>query len=71
MKTKARAALLLFGWYLMLAPPNDPGAPLSQWIKAALFDSVQDCLSLASHVSRPYLTMPRCIASDDPSLKEK
>jgi hypothetical protein len=35
------------------------------------YDTAQDCEKAKSQVSNPYLTMPRCIASDDPRLKQQ
>jgi hypothetical protein len=36
------ACTILFGWYLMI-PPADPRAPLSQWTRAATYNTAGEC----------------------------
>ncbi len=71
MKLCQAAALTLTVWYLM-APPviaknnawlqNDIFAPLSQWGKAGVFPTEEEC-----DANRPVNFL--CISADDPSLK--
>jgi len=44
---KFSAYTILFGWYLigwyLMIPPTDAGAPLSQWIRAATYNTAGEC----------------------------
>jgi hypothetical protein len=79
------AALAMLGWYLMVPPPAptprfDLKAPLSKWSKKASFNSQKECNdALATRrlkeardrVLQPMWAFGKCVASDDPRLKEK
>ena len=81
------AALALVGWYLMLPPPNprafggvDDDAPIVQWKLFDSYDSAMECKMAAERmvasgdstgVVEAQLKQARCIATDDPRLKEK
>jgi hypothetical protein len=43
MKVRHATALALAGWYLMMPPANQLGAPLSQWKTLESFDSASQC----------------------------
>jgi hypothetical protein len=43
MKLRHAAALALVGWYLMVPPSTDEGAPLGHWKVAASYDSASAC----------------------------
>jgi hypothetical protein len=79
MKLGHAAMIVLVGWCLMRAPllllrvsnnaqaiHADTSAPLSRWIRVGTFPTQKEC---EAHLG----TTPweRCIASDDPRLKEK
>jgi hypothetical protein len=49
------------------AIPFDPTKPLSQWKVSQTFRTEQECLDHMPHNAEDF----RCIASDDPRLKEK
>jgi hypothetical protein len=51
--------LLLLGWYLIVAPPRDPGrhsadfsALLPDWVRLRLFDDVSQCLAMLRDCER-------------------
>jgi hypothetical protein len=87
MKPRHAAALALVGWYVMCPPlcTSDWGketpcssdgfnydAPLSRWFKpsgSAEFKSLRKCEISAAENSSEVLC--KCVASDDPRLKEK
>jgi hypothetical protein len=86
MKFWHAAALALVGWYLMVPPLTSDGkqfdanVPLAQWDARMAFDNASDCentlYALIKDASEDNLTHQqlrhsRCIASDDPRLKEK
>jgi hypothetical protein len=75
MKLSHAAALALVVWYPMRPPlphlnPNaihtDSAAPLSRWTIVATFPTQKECD--AHRGPNPW---ERCVASDDPRLKEK
>jgi hypothetical protein len=83
MKPHHAAALALVGWYLMMPSGDHPTeAHISHWLKVQTFDSAAECSSrrwdILSEASankddfrlRTARAM-RCIASDDPRLKDK
>ena len=85
MKIGHAAALALVGWYLV-TPPWQKGknaveekldAPLSKWIQSHAFDSAAECEALREQVIKAQkdagisVTAERCVASDDPRLKEQ
>jgi hypothetical protein len=68
------AALALVGWYLMVPPlphlnthavNKDTAAALRGWKKVRTFPTQKEC---EAHRANPW---ERCVASDDPRLKEK
>jgi hypothetical protein len=82
MNLRHAAALALVGWYLM-TPPNDGRfwhGRLSEWMRKGTFDTQADC---KHEISNGCLTLnqngeimhsgrlckARCIAIDDPRLK--
>jgi hypothetical protein len=74
MKPRHVAALALVGWYLMRPPlPHlsvparrmDPATHLARWTIVGTFPTQKEC---DAHRSGRW---QRCIASDDPRLKEK
>ena len=79
MKLSHAATVALVGWCLMRAPllllrvshdaqaiHADTAAPLSRWIAVGTFPTQKECD--AHRGANPW---ERCIASDDPRLKEK
>jgi len=98
MNRRHAAALALFGWYLMMPPPNWSKtnlstAPLREWTLFGRYNSADECSDerfrmirvqymavlsdLAEGESDPNLPSlhldfknARCIATDDPRLKE-
>jgi len=80
MKPRHAAALALVDWYLMIPPLNEhsyrpqPDLPLSEWWQHQSFDSAQECESACNSDSLPdrmRANNAKCIATDDPRLKEK
>jgi len=81
------AALALVGWYLMIPPTNpravdgvNDDAPVTQWKLFDSYDSAMECKTAAERLvaSGNYTGLveeqfkrARCIATDDPRLKEK
>jgi hypothetical protein len=79
------AVLALIGWYLMVPPPpnNDyeqlaPKAALSSWVEIDDFSTLRQCKNgieraLNENVSAEIMVdfgLLRCVASNDPRLKE-
>jgi|HubBroStandDraft_5_1064220.scaffolds.fasta_scaffold2123701_1 hypothetical protein len=79
------AVLALIGWYLMVPPPpnNDyeqlaPKAALSSWVEIDDFSTLRQCKNgieraLNENISAEIMVdfgLLRCVASNDPRLKE-
>lgn len=87
MNLRHAAALALVGWYLMIPPTSNglplADAPLNLWVQIDTFDTADFChrdLITGTEGKRRWmgdaatfavLKEARCIASDDPRLKEK
>ena len=85
MNLRHAAALALVGWYLMVPPISRQGefldnAPLSKWTLLDSMDSASDCNAEASRSDmrskseirrNVKIDHSKCMASDDPSLKEQ
>lgn len=81
------AAFVLVGWYLMVPPASYPkdgsffiraDLPIRHWAQLDSFDTADKCEAALKQLSRddvPIMAAKarsgRCIASDDPRLKEK
>jgi hypothetical protein len=81
------AALALVGWYLMIPPVDrdehvHPDAPLSSWFLDQSYDTAAACekekradMNKVKDVKDPWVRFAayseKCIATDDPRLKDK
>lgn len=84
LKFRHGAALALVGWYLMVPPlvglnAYNSDAPLNTWKLFLSFDSAAECEAFAADRQknatdsdvRNAARESKCIASDDPRLKDK
>ena len=84
MKARHAAALALVGWCLMIPPDSvtaphyaDTKAPFARWISGCDYDTLKSCqetlAELQNNEKDPEMlyASSKCIASDDPRLKEK
>jgi hypothetical protein len=85
MNLRHAAAFALVGWYLMTPPDSataphyaDTEAPLARWIGSNVyFDKLKSCEKTLAELQNKeqdkelIWASSKCIASDDPRLKEK